>query len=239
MKYFKINFEFDHKRLEETIVRTALNGKGYCCFIDSNTLIEAHKKKNKELLQILNDSIVNSCDGSYIAKLASFKYRSKLKAYNGPQFFNKYIFHPGKHCIVGNTANVFQKIEERIVKRNTTSELHYIPLPYLEANQFDFQDIARQINSIKPEFIWVSLGAPKQEIFMSKLLPHLDSGVMLGVGAALNYFSGDIKDIPLWITQYNLIWLYRIFTEPKKQLKRVYKIIKHYPKILFLEKSEV
>nr|WP_321356790.1 WecB/TagA/CpsF family glycosyltransferase [uncultured Draconibacterium sp.] len=239
MKYFKINFEFDHHRFEEIVLHTSLNAKGYCCFIDSNILIEAHKKRNNTLLEILNGSTVNSCDGSYIAKLASILYNKKLKAYNGPQFFNKFIYYPGNHCIVGNTATVYQKIKDKVEKQNTASQLHYIPVPYLEADQFDYKEIARQINSIKAEIIWVSLGAPKQEIFMSKLLPYLDRGVMLGVGAALNYFSGDIKDIPKWVTKFNLIWFYRILTEPKKQLKRVGKIIKHYPRILLLEKSEV
>jgi len=234
-KYFKIQFEFDHQRLEKTITETSLNGKGYCCFIDSNMLVEAHKKRNSDILEILNNSLVNSCDGSYIAKLASIIYHKKLKAYNGPQLFNKFIFHPGKHCIVGNTPNVFHKIKGKIEKTNDSSELHFIPLPYLEANQFDFLSIAQNINTIKPKYIWVSLGAPKQEIFMSKLVPHLNGGVMLGVGAALNYFSGEIKDIPKWVTKFNLIWLFRILTEPKKQIRRVWQIIKYYPRIYYLE----
>ncbi|MCY1723249.1 WecB/TagA/CpsF family glycosyltransferase [Prolixibacteraceae bacterium Z1-6] len=237
-KYFKIQFEFDHKKLEQTIIETSEKGKGYCCFIDSNMLIEAHKKRDNEILDILNNSLINSCDGSYIAKFASLIYHKSLKSYNGPQFFNKFILHPVKHCIVGNTDNVFQKIKRKVERSHKDSELHFIPLPYMEPNQFDYISIARHINTIQPRYIWISLGAPKQEIFMSKLLPHLNSGVMLGVGAALNYFSGDIRDIPHWITKLNLIWIYRIFTEPKKQLSRVCKIIRYYPRIFFLENSE-
>ncbi len=74
---------------------------------------------------------------------------------------------------------------------------------------------------------------------MYKLLPYLESGVMLGVGAALNYFSGEITDIPKWATKFNLIWLFRIITEPKKQIKRVLKILKYYPGIYSAQKKEL
>ena len=64
----------------------------------------------------------------------------------------------------------------------------------------------------------ISLGAPKQEIFMSKLLPHIESGIMFGIGAATNYFRD--RDI-LNGSKVHLIWLYRLLTEPKKQFKRL------------------
>ena len=74
---------------------------------------------------------------------------------------------------------------------------------------------------------------------MHKLLPYVETGVMLGVGAALNYFSGEITNIPKWATKLNLIWVFRILTEPKKQIKRVFKILKYYPGIYSAEKMEL
>ena len=56
---------------------------------------------------------------------------------------------------------------------------------------------------------------------MSKLLPYIDKGMLLGVGAAFNYFSGEIKDIPNWTKKFHVVWVYRLLTEPKKQLKRL------------------
>jgi N-acetylglucosaminyldiphosphoundecaprenol N-acetyl-beta-D-mannosaminyltransferase len=78
------------------------------------------------------------------------------------------------------------------------------------------------------------LGAPKQEEFMYRITPKIDKGVLLGVGAALNYFSGAVKDIPKWAIKFHLIWLYRVFTEPKKQLPRCINTFTYYP-LLFLK----
>lgn len=238
-KYFNVQLEFDHNQLEQTIIENSLNNKGYCCFIDSNLLVESHLSKRNGIREVLNSSLVNSCDGSYIALLASIIYKRKLKPYNGPKFFDKFIFENDKHCIIGNTHSVFEKIKIKVEKVNGFSKIHFMPLPFTEVDLFDYIAIAKEINSIKPRYIWVSLGAPKQEFFMYKLLPYLDSGIMLGVGAALNYFSGEIKDIPKWAVKFNLIWFFRILTEPKKQIQRVLKILKYYPQIYSLEKRVI
>jgi N-acetylglucosaminyldiphosphoundecaprenol N-acetyl-beta-D-mannosaminyltransferase len=238
-KYFKIQFEFDHNKLEKTIIDNSLTNKGFCCFVDSNVLVESHMANNNGILEVLNSSLVNSCDGSYIAILASLVYKKKFKPYNGPEFFDKFIYFNEKHCIIGNTDVVFEKIKSKVESVNSSSDLYYIPLPFETVDNFDYESIAEKLNSIKPRYIWVSLGAPKQEFFMYKLLPHLETGVMLGVGAALNYFSGEITDIPKWATKLNLIWLFRILTEPKKQIKRVLKILKYYPRIYSSQKREL
>lgn len=229
-KYFNINFQFNHTALEKTIEETSLQGTGYCCFVDATSLV--HSFKNEEFRTILNASLVNSCDGSYIALLASKIHKEHLKEYIGPDFFKKFIYKPYPQFVIGNTAEVFNKIKAKLeLSGAATANLFFIPLPYKGVNEFDYHKIATQINQVNPRFIWVSLGAPKQEEFMSKLLPFIDRGVMIGVGAALNYFTGEVKDIPDWARKTHSIWLYRIFTEPKKQLKRCKEILLVLPQI--------
>lgn len=237
-KYFNINFQFDHIALEKTIDETSLEGRGYCCFVDATSLV--HSYKNEKFRNILNSSLVNSCDGSYIALLASKIHNKQLKEYIGPDFFKKFIYRPYPQFVIGNTEEVFNKIKTKLELTGcNTSNLFFIPLPYKEVNEFDYEEIANQINQIHPRFVWVSLGAPKQEEFMSKLLPFIDRGVMIGVGAALNYFTGEVKDIPDWSRKTHSIWLYRIFTEPKKQLKRCKEIFLVLPKIYMQENKLV
>ena len=152
-----------------------------------------------------------------------------------PWFFEKHIFNEGTHLILGSTAKVFTKITSRVVKEGgEVSKLKYIELPFKLVDEFDYKSISSQINSIKPNYIWVSLGAPKQEYFMSRLLPYINQGVMLGVGAAVNYFSGEIKNIPNWTKKIHVVWVYRLLTEPKKQIKRLKTILLTFPKMVYL-----
>ena len=237
-KYFGVNLEFNHAILEDIVKRKSVNSKGYSCFVDANSLVYSYKNKNFK--NILNNSLVNSCDGSYIAILASKIHKKNLKEYIGPDFFKKFIYHNNKHLIVGNTKDVFKKIKRKVKNKNgNTDNLNYLSIPFLRFDEFDYIEISKFINKLNPDYIWVSLGAPKQEFFMSKLLPYLNRGVMLGVGAATNYFSGEIKDIPQWTKKLHIIWLYRLFTEPEKQLKRLKSILAILPKVIKEEIKKV
>lgn len=238
IKYFNVQFEFNHKKIEKIVEKFSRQNKGYCCFVDLNSLVYAHK--NTDFRTILNNSTVNSCDGSYIAIIASKIHGVKLKEYIGPEFFQKFIFKEGKHLILGNTKKVFDKINQRVVSEGGNSEnLKYFSLPFRPVQDFDYIEISTFINEYKPNYIWVSLGAPKQEQFMSALLPFINQGMLLGVGAAFNYFTGEIKKIPNWTKKLHVIWLYRILTEPKKQLRRCVNIFLALSQIIKLEKTKL
>ena len=79
--------------------------------------------------------------------------------------------------------------------------------------------VIRRINETKPDFVWVGLGAPKQERWMAA---HEDKvqAVMVGVGAAFDYEAGNIRRAPMWMQRHNLEWLYRLMQDPKRLFKR-------------------
>lgn len=236
--YFNVQLEFDHQKLEEIVEQKAKQEKGYCCFVDLTSLVYSYH--NPDFKEVLNNSLTNFCDGSYIAMSASKIHNVNLKQYIGPEFFEKFIFKPGKHVILGSTPEVYRKIIERVILQGgNKEEMSYLGLPFKPVNEFDYKSISETINIIEPNYIWVSLGAPKQEYFMSKILPFLDKGIMLGVGAAFNYFSGEIKNIPNWMKKLHLVWVYRLITEPKKQAKRLKSIFLTFPKMIKEEKSKV
>jgi len=234
-KYFNINLEFNRDKLEEVVILAAKTGKGYCCFVDLTSLVYSYN--NDDFKNILNNALVNFCDGSYIAMLASKIHGQKLKQYIGPEFFEKFISEKGTHIILGSTPKVYEKIIQRIkLEGGEADNISYLGLPFKSVDSFDYKSISETINDRKANYIWVSLGAPKQEYFMSKLLPSINKGVLLGVGAAFNYFSGEIRDIPNWTKKLHVVWVYRIFTEPKKQIKRLKSILLIFPKMIKEEK---
>ena len=237
MKYFKVNFEFNKDKFENIIWETSKEGKGYVCFVDLTSLSNAYK--NDSFRNILNNSLVNSCDGSYIALMASKLHKANFKAYIGPDYFEKMVKKPVKQMMIGGDEEVFKLIIKRARLNNPNVDFKHIELPFKDVNNFDYSSISKEINDFSPRLIWVSLGSPKQEIFMSKLLPFIHKGILIGVGAAFNYYTGQVKEIPSWARKTNLIWLYRIFTEPKKQIKRFKQIIKVLPKIYFEEKTYI
>ncbi|WP_257666567.1 WecB/TagA/CpsF family glycosyltransferase [Parapedobacter tibetensis] len=237
-KYFGVSLEFDHLKFENIIDVESLSSKGYGCFVDSTSLTHAYK--NQHYREILNEALVNSCDGSYIAMMASRLHKKKFRSYIGPDFFSKFVLKPYKQLLIGGNEQIYDKILNKVTSLGANPlNFKYLPIPFLKVEEFDYSSIADEINRFSPRFIWVSLGAPKQETFMHHLMPNLDRGVMIGVGAAFNYYTGEIKEIPDWARKTNLIWLYRILTEPKKQLRRCKEIIGTLPKMYVNEKNRI
>lgn len=83
----------------------------------------------------------------------------------------------------------------------------------------DKDQVFERIAELKPDIILVALGAPKQELLIQKHKDKLEKGILIGVGGSFDVLSGMKKRAPKFFVKYNLEWLYRIATEPKR-LKR-------------------
>ena len=76
------------------------------------------------------------------------------------------------------------------------------------------------------------LGAPKQEVFISNIIKFIDKGILIGSGASLNFFLDRIKNSQFSIFGLRFIWLGRLFIEPNKQSRRIFKFLKVLPFII-------
>ena len=238
MKVFDFYIEFDRSTLHKVIESRAKGGKkGYVCFADANVLSMA--RLDEEYLQILQNAMINSCDGGSIATIVNKIHHTNVRAYNGPDLFEHYIDKAGfKQLLLGNTEDKFLEIVAELKRRGFSSNhISHLDVPFAKVEDFDYQDIADKINALNPDFIWVSLGAPKQERFMAKLLPYINRGVIFGIGAAFNFYVGDIIQPKFHIGAFRFIWLDRIYREPKKQLRRVWKILKVLPLLYWDERK--
>ena len=124
--------------------------------------------------------------------------------------------------------------EGKVIK--VLDEMLYMELPFCRADEFDYESIARIVNRHKPDIIWVSLGAPKQEIFMNMLKPYLHHGVLIAIGAAFKFYCGKgERRAPQWMINNHLEFFYRIIHSPRKQLNRCAWIIRTLPGLLYGE----
>ncbi|MBW4516488.1 MAG: WecB/TagA/CpsF family glycosyltransferase [Timaviella obliquedivisa GSE-PSE-MK23-08B] len=104
------------------------------------------------------------------------------------------------------------------------------PLPFRPLNSEEDADIIEKINSSEAGIVFVSLGCPKQEIWMSEHQGKINT-VMLGLGGVFPVYAGLHKWAPLWVRKLGLEWLYRLVQEPRRLWKRYYQTI---PPFLYL-----
>ena len=78
------------------------------------------------------------------------------------------------------------------------------------------------INEAKPDFVLVSLTAPKQDIWIAENLHKLDTKITIGIGGAFEVTAGLIPRAPHWMQVNGLEWFYRFYKEPKRMFKRYF-----------------
>lgn len=85
------------------------------------------------------------------------------------------------------------------------------------------KDVVKEINKVSPDFLFVALGFPKQELWLSRNVQNLNVSVFQDVGGSFDVLSGHVKRAPNFFIKYHLEWLYRSVSNPKR-LGRIFQL---------------
>lgn len=83
--------------------------------------------------------------------------------------------------------------------------------------------VAEEIRRSGADVVFVCLGAPKQEKWISQNGAATGASLLIGLGGSLDVFSGRVERAPAFWQKVNLEWLYRGLRNPKR-LKRIVKL---------------
>lgn len=234
--YFNIRYEFDDNVVKERISQQIKLTADYICVADGVILNIANR--NLEYLKVVNGGMFSICDSSYVPLYIKWIYNINYHQYCGSQIFID-IIRSKKYRMffMGTSQSILNGLRINLLNENPqVADMRFEELPYCDVDDFDYESIAKMIEADGADIIWIALGAPKQEIFMSRLKQHLSRGVMIAVGAAFKFYSGvDEKRAPKWMLKAHLEFLYRILLDPKKQLKRCGWIVWTLPGLLYRE----
>lgn len=236
--FFNIRYEFNRTSVLDEIDNAIQVGtSGYVCVADANVVTNAFNDLN--YAAVLNEGLFAISDSSWIPVFIRWIYGKKYSHYCGSMIFEDIVrSRKYRMLFLGAHQKMLDALQRNITQTMNPDvrDMTFVELPFCDVELFDYEGIAKLINSDGADIIWVGLGAPKQERFMNKLKPHLKKGVMIAVGAVFKFYSGqEEKRAPNWILRCKLEFLYRIFQEPKKQFKRCVKIIRTIPLMLFTE----
>jgi N-acetylglucosaminyldiphosphoundecaprenol N-acetyl-beta-D-mannosaminyltransferase len=99
------------------------------------------------------------------------------------------------------------------------------------------EDIIEDINLKNPFALFVAMGCPRQEIFITKYMDNLNCTIFMGVGGSFDVFAGRVNRAPKWMISINLEWLYRVSKEPWR-IKRLGSIPKFLVKAALYRDSK-
>lgn len=89
------------------------------------------------------------------------------------------------------------------------------------------EKILKDIEKVKPEILFVAMGCPRQEIFISKYMDRLPCKVFMGVGGSFDIIAGNVKRAPRWMIKLGIEWLFRVVKQPFRisRLSNIFKFI--------------
>ena len=237
--YFHIDYEFSPGQARERIAaQCRTSPAGYVCVADGNVLVQVHR--DPDYRRVVQGALFSICDSSWVPLYLKRLYGFKPQQYSGSDIFRDIT---GAKCFrmafLGASQEVLDALRTQLSELDPRiGDMLFKALPYADADAFDYAAIAEAVNADDPDIIWVALGAPKQERFAARLAPLLKRGVIIPVGAVFNFRSGlGIRRAPEWMVKCHLEFLYRIFSEPRKQLRRVWQILRYTPGILRQERK--
>jgi N-acetylglucosaminyldiphosphoundecaprenol N-acetyl-beta-D-mannosaminyltransferase len=128
---------------------------------------------------------------------------------------------PCRHFLFGSSPAVLEALRDRLTRRHPGLCIAGLLAPPMgswdEAAAGRHRDV---IDGARPDVVWVSLGAPRQELWMAANRPQLSAPLLVGVGAAFDFLSGNKPQAPRLVRDSGLEWAFRLATEPRRLARR-------------------
>ncbi len=182
-------------------------------------------RRDPRMSAAMRDAALNLPDGVGIVLAASILSLPHQGRVTGPESM-LFICDQGRrfgltHYLYGGADGTADKLAERLRTLYPGIRIvgTYAP-PFRPTNAREDAAIIDRINRTAPDLVWVGLGAPKQEIWMSAHRPDLNATALIGVGAAFDFHSGNVRWCPKWLRAAGLEWAYRLTQEPRRLWRR-------------------
>lgn len=218
----------------ELMESAILSGRrGYVCVTNVHAVMEA--QKNAGYKRVLNSSFLTLPDGRPTVWVGRSQGLKEMDQVGGPELMLRFCEISSRkrytHFFYGGQPGVAEQLKDSLTRQFPRLRVigTYTP-PFRALNQEEELEVRDLLARLKPDVMWIGLGAPKQELFMAQYFGRMDTTLMVGVGAAFNIHAGRIIDAPGWIKRAGFAWLYRLAQEPRRLWKRY---LKTNPRFLY------
>lgn len=209
---------------------------GYIACTCTHGIVDS--QTNEKVRRILNDSLLTLPDGMPTVWVGRLK-GVPVRRVTAPDFLEAVMRdHRGRHLrhyFYGGAPATL----ERIVARAGTmvgadAVVGSFSPPMRPADAPEDEEVLERIAEARPHVIWVGLGWPKQEYWMARYQARFPA-VMVGVGAAFDWFAGVLPRAPKWLQLLGLEWAHRVASEPRRLWPRYREVVPKALGIMFRE----
>jgi len=218
MKIDVMGVLFDNVTMDEALLKAEeiLDGDRAQYVVTPNAEIAYEAMHSEELCTLVNNASLVLPDGAGVV-LASKILKTPLKEkVAGVDFADNLLAllakRGGSVYLLGSKPGVAELAAEKMLEKHPGLTIAGLADGYFKEEG----PVIEKINEVKPDVLFVCLGAPKQEKFMANHKDKLQVKLMAGLGGSLDSFAGTVKRAPKWMIKLSLEWLYRLIKEPKR-----------------------
>ena len=203
-------------------VRTATRAH-LVTFVNAHMAVEAQLRPR--FRSHLQEMDLNCPDGAPIFWLVRREHGVRAGKISGPEFMPRFCEQSAalghRHFLYGGMEGVAEEACSELKRRYPNIQIagHYCP-PFRPLAATEKADVLAAINASGADVVWVCLGCPKQEQWMSDMRDHLQAKVVLAVGQAFDILAGRTKRAPEFLSRLGGEWAYRLASEPGRLWKR-------------------
>jgi N-acetylglucosaminyldiphosphoundecaprenol N-acetyl-beta-D-mannosaminyltransferase len=214
----------------------------YVCVADVHVVMQA--RWNPNYRAVLNIAGMITTDGMPLVWLCRLERGADVRRVYGPDLLLAACEHGLKagrrHFFLGGPPGLGETLAARLQARFPGLQVAGVHSPpFRPTSDAEDREMILKINAARPDYLWIGLGAPKQELWMARFRAALDAPVMLGVGAAFDFHAGVKKQAPAAIRALGAEWLFRLATEPARLWPRYRKVVPGFLYHLALQRSGV
>jgi len=205
----------------------------YICAANVHMLMEAYD--SVDYAQIVNAADLVTPDGMPLVWMLRLKGQRDQQRVYGPTLMLHVLEAAARENIpvgfYGSSPEVLQSLLVIMKDRFPNLKVAYsFSPPFRDMTPDEDASAVNEINQSGARILFVGLGCPKQEEWMAEHRGKVNA-VMLGVGAAFDFYAGVKSQAPSWMQKIGLEWFYRLLTEPRRLWWRY---LYHNPRFIFL-----
>jgi N-acetylglucosaminyldiphosphoundecaprenol N-acetyl-beta-D-mannosaminyltransferase len=193
------------------------------CFPGSDML--AACQHNPQMRSALNAADLIATDGMMLVRVCRWLGAAHAERVYGPDVMLELCRRSQRagyrHYFYGAAPGVADALAARLQQLfpGLTIAGAWSP-PFRKLSDHELANDIRRINDSGADIVWVSLGTPKQEIWMAAARSRLQASLVLGVGAAFDFHAGLVRQAPRWVRSAGGEWLFRLCMEPRRLWRR-------------------
>lgn len=176
------------------------------------------------LQKIYNEASILLPDGMPVVWASHFLGTPLKEKISGPDFLPLYLesISAGEYSvfIVGGEEGVAERTALNLSGTIKGLKIAGTMHGYFNKSGYENTVVIERINSSGASVLIVAMGTPLQEKWIYENIKHLTVRIAIGVGAAIDFLSGNKSRAPEWMCNNGLEWVFRLFQEPARLWKR-------------------